>query len=170
MDDRSLPRGIASAAGPVTVHFDGACQATPLGSVATFGFTVEGGGFDFEDSGLCLPPGHVRATNNVAEYMGAVRALEWLSSQGYGGAVVVEGDSQLVVRQMTGEYHVEAEHLVPYHEWLKDLARRFASVEFRWVRREENARADALTKQAVEEAVRVAEARDRASRRRPVGP
>jgi ribonuclease HI len=64
----------------------------------------------------------------------------------------VEGDSQLVIRQMNGEYEVRAEHLKAYHDWLAQLARSFPKVEFRWVPREENAMADALSKRAVEEA------------------
>ncbi len=167
MDDAQLPRGVASSDGPVVVQFDGACQDTPVGRVASFGFTVDGGGFRFEDRGLCVPPGHARATNNVAEYTAAVRALEWLSAQGYSGPVVVAGDSQLVVRQMRGEYRVAAEHLRPYFDWLGTLARRFRSAEFRWVPREENARADALSKQAVHDAV--ADGRERRPRSRVPG-
>jgi len=166
--DEALPRGVADSPLPVEVHFDGACQETPIGRVAGFGFTVDGAGFHAEDRGMCVPPGHDRATNNVAEYTGAVRALEWLHGRGYSGPVRVVGDSQLVIRQMTGEYRVEAEHLRPYHEWLGSLARRFSSVEFVWVPREENVRADALSQEAVRDAVRAAEppSKGRTERRR----
>jgi ribonuclease HI len=152
MDDRIIPRGVASTDGPVQVHFDGACQSTRVGRVAAYGFTVQGGGLHGEEHGLCVPPNHDRATNNVAEYTAAIRALEWLVRERYAGDVEVVGDSQLVVRQMTGEYQVEAEHLRAYHDWLVQLARRFRSVEFRWVPREENRRADELSKLAIEEA------------------
>lgn len=152
MDDRTLPRGIASASGPVTVHFDGACQTIGGGPVAAYGFTVDGAGFAQEDHGLAVPPHHERATNNVAEYVAATRALEWLRAQGYVGEVVVLGDSQLVIEQMQGTYRVRAEHLRDYHEWLATLARGFAKTEFRWIRREENVRADALSKTAIREA------------------
>ncbi len=152
MDDRTLPRGIASPSGPVVVHFDGACQRVGGGPVAAFGFTVEGAGYDHEESGLAVPPHHERATNNVAEYVGAIRALEWLRAAGFTGEVLVEGDSQLVIEQMRGEYQVRAEHLRPYHDWLTKLAASFARVEFRWVRREANTRADALSKEGIERA------------------
>ncbi len=152
MDDRTLPRGIGSASGPVIVHFDGACQKVAGGPVATFGFTVEGAGYDHEDRGLAVPPHHERATNNVAEYVAAIRALEWLRGQGYAGEVVVRGDSQLVAEQMAGTYQVRAEHLRPYHDWLAQLAGGFARVEFQWIRREENVRADALSKTAIRDA------------------
>lgn len=152
MDERSIPRGVASVSGPVEVHFDGACEPPKGGGVATFGFHLEGAGFLHEDSGLAVTPYSPRATNNVAEYVAATRPLEWLAAQGYSGDVVLVGDSQLVIRQMRGEYAVRAEHLKAYHEHLLRLAARFQHVEFRWVRREENARADALSKHALAEA------------------
>jgi ribonuclease HI len=152
MNDEELPRGVATlAGGDVVVHFDGACQPPKGPGVATFGFVVEGGGFVAEECGLAVPPYSEHSTNNVAEYVGAIRALEWLRSRRYRGPVVVSGDSQLVIRQMHGEYRVLTEHLKAYHDWLARLAKEFASVEWRWVPREQNVRADALSKLALEE-------------------
>jgi ribonuclease HI len=132
----------------VQVHFDGACEPSRQGRVAAYGFTVEGGGLDHEEGGLAVRPGSERATNNVAEYSGAIRALEYLISREFHGPVLVVGDSQLVIRQMTGEYEVRAEHLLAYHDHLAGLARRFEQVTWTWVPREENVRADALSKMA----------------------
>ena len=153
-DDRLLPRGIASLAGsgPVVVRFDGACQPPGSEGVAGWGYVIDGPGIHFEDCGLATRPYSPHSTNNVAEYVGAIRALEQLRSIGYAGDVVVEGDSQLVIRQMNGEYEVRKEHLRSYHEWLRQLAGAFRKVEFRWVPREENTVADALSKRAIEEA------------------
>lgn len=153
MDDHQIPRGIATLGGSVEVHFDGACDPARGGGVATFGFHLEGGGFLHEDCGLAVSPYSPHATNNVAEYVAATRPLEWLASRGYAGEVVLIGDSQLVIRQMQGEYEVRAEHLKAYHEHLVRLAARFRRVEFRWVPREQNTRADALSKLALEEAL-----------------
>jgi ribonuclease HI len=153
MDDTELPRGIATVGGgAVRVHFDGACQPPKGPGIATFGFTVEGEGLYFEEGGLATPPYSEHSTNNVAEYVAAIRALEWLRAQGYRGPVVVSGDSQLVVRQMQGEYRVRTPHLEAYHAWLGRLAAEFAGVEWQWVPREENRRADELSKIALEEA------------------
>jgi ribonuclease HI len=150
LEDRDLPRGLAAPPeGPVDVHFDGACEEVGGRRVAAYGFTLEGAGFHHEDYGLAVPPGHSRATNNVAEYVGAICALEWLVRRGYTGEVHVTGDSQLVVRQMKGEYQVRAEHLRPYHERLHQLARSFRTVRFDWVSREQNRRADELSKLGV---------------------
>ena len=153
MEDRQIPRGIATPdVGPVEVHFDGACEGGRGGSIATYGFTVAGTGLQIEDRGLAVPPFHERATNNVAEYVGAICALESLVRAGYAGEVTVRGDSQLVIRQMSGEYEVRADHLRPYHQRLKQLAALFPRVEFHWVPREENLRADELSKAALAEA------------------
>ncbi|HYB77364.1 MAG TPA: ribonuclease HI [Thermoplasmata archaeon] len=165
-DDRSLPRGIATLdpTAPMEVHFDGACQPPGSNGVAGWGFTVDGQGYHYEDCGLATRPFSPHSTNNVAEYVGAIRALEHLRAIGFAGEVVVEGDSELVIRQMNGEYEVRAEHLRAYFDWLRKLSESFRKVEFRWIPREENAVADALSKRAIEEAW------DDAGRHRPTGP
>jgi ribonuclease HI len=169
VDDRDLPRGIAAPpAGPVVVHFDGACETIDGRRVAAYGYALDGPGLAHEDFGLAVPPGHVRATNNVAEYVAAICALEWLARHGFTGDVRLVGDSQLVVRQMTGEYRVRTGHLGPYRERLRQLARSFRSVEFSWVRREENVRADALSKRGL--ALAAGEAVRRQDRENPPVP
>ena len=160
MADPTLPRGIAvDRPGPVVVHFDGACQTVAGRRFAAYGFTVEGAGLRHEENGLAVPPDHDRATNNVAEYVGAIRALEWLVVVPYRGEVTVLGDSELVIRQMHGEYEVRAEHLRPYHERLRQLAARFARATFSWVPREQNRRADELSKEGIWSAVEPGRAR-----------
>lgn len=165
--DEALPRGTVVEGLPVQVHFDGACQVTRAGPVAGYGFVVEGRELDHQEFGLAVPPGSERATNNVAEYVGAIRALEYLVAREYRGTVVVFGDSQLVVRQMAGEYDVRAEHLRPYHDHLQSLAQRLGEVRFTWVPREENTVADALSQRAIEEARRDDSLRRRLDRRGP---
>jgi len=169
--DRLLPRGVASTevVPPLVVHFDGACQPPGASGVAGWGFVVDGPGLHHEDWGLATQPYSPHSTNNVAEYVGAIRALEFLRSRDYAGEVIVEGDSQLVVRQMNGEYEVRAEHLKAYHEWLTKLAGMFRKVEFRWVPREENALADALSKRAVDEAWEAAKGHRPRGRGAPAG-
>lgn len=156
MDDREIPRGVATLPGTVEVHFDGACEPARGGGVATFGFHLEGAGYLHEDCGLAVRPFSYHATNNVAEYVAAIRALEWLAAHGYHGDVNLVGDSQLVIRQMQGEYAVRKEHLKAYHQHLGQLVQKFRRVEFRWVPREQNGRADALSKMALEDAGAVA--------------
>jgi ribonuclease HI len=165
--DEQIPRGTAVTGLPVRVHFDGACDPARGGGVATYGFTIEGEELDHEEFGLAVPPGSERATSNVAEYVAAVRALEYLVSRGYHGVAIVVGDSQLVIRQMSGEYEVKADHLRPYHDHLGALAERVGEVRFEWVPREENTRADELSKLALAEARQDAHRREAAERRGP---
>lgn len=149
-----LPSAGATAmtAAPVTVHFDGACRPPFGGGVATYGFIIEGVGIHHEGRGLARPPWDSESTNNVAEYTGALRALEWLHEDGFDGPVILCGDSQLVIRQMRGEYRVRSAHLQPYASRLGRMSRRFAKVDFVWVPREQNRQADLLSKIALEEA------------------
>jgi ribonuclease HI len=147
--EATLPRGQSVLRPIVEVHFDGACQP-PHGGIATYGFTVEGAGLAHEEGGLAVAPGTPTATNNVAEYTAAIRGLEWLLARGYSGIVLLVGDSQLVLRQLTGEYEVRAEHLHAYRERLRQLIAAFSDVRLVWVPREENRRADELSKHALE--------------------
>jgi ribonuclease HI len=152
VEDREIPRGIAEAPDdPVLVHFDGACEPARGGGVATFGYTLSGGGWDLEDSGLAVRPYSGHATNNVAEYVAAIQALERLHGLGWEGPLEVRGDSQLVIQQMRGEYAVRAPHLREYHARLAQLAATFANVRWVWIPREQNSRADALSKLALAE-------------------
>ena len=72
------------------------------------------------------------------------------ASRRFQGTVLLLGDSQLVVRQMAGEYKVRSERLLPYHAHLVRLVGEFSEVRFEWIPREENVRADELSKEALE--------------------
>jgi ribonuclease HI len=154
--DARLPRGTVVHEPIVRIQFDGACQPPKGGGVATYGFVVEGEGLEHRDKGLAVPPWSPHATNNVAEYVAAIRGLEWLVARGFRGVVIVAGDSQLVIRQMQGEYEVRAEHLRAYHDHLSRLVAQFENVRFEWVPREENVEADRLSKEALLEAMPIA--------------
>ena len=56
--------------------------------------------------------------------------------------------------KFTGEYAVRTPHLRSYHERLHQLGQRFEKVQFFWIPREQNARADWLTKQAIRRVLR----------------
>ncbi|BDR91035.1 ribonuclease HI [Vulcanisaeta souniana] len=131
------------------VYFDGACEPRNPGGVGTYGFVVYGGNGNVvhEDYGIACEPSP-NCTNNVAEYTGLIRALEWLVGHGFSNSrLIVHGDSQLVIRQLMGVYSVRAEHLKPLHNKALELLRNF-DAKLEWVPREENARADELSKKA----------------------
>ena len=90
------------------------------------------------------------STNNVAEYTGLLAALEWAVREGV-GRLDVRSDSELLVKQLSGQYKVKAPHLVPLFARASALRRRIAQVSIRHVRREENRLADALANRAMDE-------------------
>jgi ribonuclease HI len=134
---------------PVVVEFDGGCQPPAGRKFASWAYVIHGRGFEHEDSGLAAEPGSPLATNNVAEYQAAIRGLEYLLSQGYRGPVVLQGDSELVLKHLQGAYRVRAPHLRPLYDRLVELARQFSELTPHWVPRELNQRADQLTKLAI---------------------
>ena len=81
-----------------------------------------------------------------------LRALEFLvEAKLTAEAVIVRGDSELVIRQLRGEYKVKSANLAPLHAKARELSFRFGSLRFEWVPREQNRDADALTNQAYAE-------------------
>ncbi len=137
----------------ILVTFDGLCEPKNPGGVATFGFTVDRDGKRVhEGSGLAAKPYTSEATNNVAEYVGMLKAIEWLVEKGLQKeSVLIKGDSQLVIRQMQGEWKVKSPLLAPFHRKARELSMKFPSLKFDWMPREQNAAADALTNRAYAE-------------------
>lgn len=91
------------------------------------------------------------ATNNVAEYRALISGLEAAARHG-AAPLLVCMDSELVVRQMIGEYRVKNAGLKPLHEQAQRLAARIRPLGFRSVPRAENAEADRLVNQALDRA------------------
>jgi ribonuclease HI len=90
-------------------------------------------------------------TNNVAEYQGVLLALELANELG-ANEVEVVNDSELVARQIGGQYRVKQEHLKPLHRQVMEALRGFDHWEVRSVRREHNVRADELVNEALDAA------------------
>lgn len=93
------------------------------------------------------------ATNNVAEYHGLVAALEYARARGY-RALKVSSDSELLVRQMRGEYKVRSADLKPLHERARAIAGALDFFDIRAVPRERNREADRIANQALDRALR----------------
>ena len=90
-----------------------------------------------------------RATNNVAEYRALIFGIERAAELGATELELV-GDSELVVKQVRGEYRVKDAGLKPLHSAAQSALGRFSEWTIRHVRREENAEADALVNQALD--------------------
>lgn len=90
-----------------------------------------------------------RATNNEAEYAAVLAALERLAALG-AAEVRVHSDSELLVRQMNGQYTVRAGNLRPLWSAALKLARSFRRFSIRHIPRTANSAADALANQAMD--------------------
>lgn len=90
-------------------------------------------------------------TNNVAEYQALILGLEEAAIQKV-RRLKVHLDSELVVRQINGQYKVRNLHLKPLYQRVLALLRAFDQVSIIHVRREFNRRADQLANQAIDQA------------------
>jgi ribonuclease HI len=91
-----------------------------------------------------------RTTNNVAEYYGLIAALDYAQSNNI-RALHIESDSELLVKQMRGQYKVKSADLQPLFERAKKMSQTLASFRISHVYREQNREADALANQAMDE-------------------
>ena len=123
---------------------DGGARGNP--GPAAFGYVLEA-----EDGDVLAAHGEAigRATNNVAEYRGLVAGMAKAAELGVTELEVVS-DSELLVKQMQGEYRVKNETLRALWEEANDLERRFARVRYSAVRRAHNELADRLVNEALD--------------------
>lgn len=91
------------------------------------------------------------ATNNVAEYNGLLAALQWAVDRGE-RELHVRSDSELLVKQLRGEYKVKHPGLQPLYVRARLLLMELDRVTFEHVRREKNTEADRLSNIAMDEA------------------
>lgn len=126
-----------------SLYFDGASKGNPgkAGSAAV----LYDGEKEIAITGKYIGP---RKTNNEAEYMGLIFGLI-LCIQLSIKNVKVYGDSQLVIKQMRGEYAVKNERLKKLYDDARKLINEFESISFDHVLRAKNARADQLANEAV---------------------
>ena len=88
-------------------------------------------------------------TNNYAEYRGLIAALEWAASRGV-DALEVRSDSQLMVRQMLGQYRVKSATLRPLWEQACTLAGGLGRFRIVHLGREHNVEADSLANEILD--------------------
>ena len=89
------------------------------------------------------------ATNNIAEYTALIYGLQEALMDRY-KEVRVSSDSELMTRQLRGEYRVKNENLRPYYEQFLHLSRGFDKLEIVTIDRKENKEADKLANKALD--------------------
>ena len=123
---------------------DGGARGNP--GPAAYGYVLE------DEDGTVLAAHGERigvATNNVAEYSGLFAGLE-KAAELVVDEVDVVSDSELMVKQMTGEYRIKNEALQDLAADARRAARRIGKVSYRAVRREHNELADRLVNEALD--------------------
>jgi ribonuclease HI len=134
----------ADEPGPLHIHIDGASRGNP--GDAGFGVFVASG----DGTPIAELYGYLgRATNNVAEYQALIHALRFALSRG-ARVLRVFSDSELVVRQMSGQYKVKHKDMIPLHRAALDLFRKIPDSRLAHVRREQNRDADRLANKALD--------------------
>lgn len=134
----------------VVIHFDGVCLNNgQVNAEAAYGWfavnndTLERVGEGYQDISEPF------MTNNVAEYYGLIRAVEWIESAAGVASARVYGDSQLVINQVFGSWQCNKDHLRTLRdralESLDRLRSRNVAVTGQWIPREQNAEADRLS-------------------------
>ncbi|MBU4311846.1 MAG: ribonuclease HI family protein [Candidatus Omnitrophica bacterium] len=88
-------------------------------------------------------------TNNIAEYTALIYGLQEALIDRY-ESVTVKSDSELMTKQLRGEYRVKNENLRPYYEQFLHLSRGFNKVEVVSIPRGDNSAADKLANKAVD--------------------
>jgi ribonuclease HI len=130
----------------ITAYIDGGARGNP--GPAGYGVHIR------DSDGAVLEELHGSlglTTNNVAEYHGLLAALRWAAERGH-ARVHIRADSELLVKQMRGEYKVKNEGLTPLFLQACALIRRIGDVSFEHVRREFNKDADRLSNLGMDQA------------------
>lgn len=128
----------------VIIHTDGGSRGNP--GPAAAGFVLDDpAGSRLQAKAFFLG----ETTNNVAEYTALVKALEAARELG-ADQVAVCSDSELLVRQLNGQYKVKSELIRPLFEQVDALRTQFKGFEIRHVTRDKNKRADQLVNQALD--------------------
>jgi ribonuclease HI len=144
----------------LTINIDGASRGNP--GPAAFAYVIRREGAPVTEEAGCLPP----TTNNFAEYTALVRALERATKLG-AKRLHINSDSELLVKQMNGEYRVKHPELRILYERAKKLIEPFKQVTIVHVPREENRRADELCNEALDGKHKSKEVADTARKERP---
>ena len=130
----------------ITAYIDGGSRGNP--GPAGYGVQI------VDDEGGVIAELHgslSHTTNNVAEYNGLLAALSWAVDHGH-RLLHIRSDSELLVKQLRGEYRVKNPGLQPLYEDARQLVARIGRVTFEHVRREKNKEADRLANLAMDEA------------------
>ncbi len=128
----------------IIAHIDGGSRGNPGPAAAAF-VLADSQGRQLRASAFFLG----EATNNVAEYTAIHKALEAAKSLG-AGQITVYSDSELLVRQLNGQYKVKSDKIRPLFAKTVAMLAEFESWQVRHIVREDNKQADMLVNRALD--------------------
>jgi ribonuclease HI len=126
-----MPANVSATATTYEIVFDGGSLGNPGKGYGSYEITSQGEvvrhiRHDYGDN----------ITNNQAEYQTLIEALKWLAGElgtdARQASVVVNGDSLLVINQLTGKWKVKHQGLRPLVQTALDLMRSFGNVSLTW--------------------------------------
>ena len=126
----------------LTIYIDGACKGNP--GPAGIGVVIKKNGETIKEISKSIGEG----TNNIAEYSALIQALEEALEK-KADSVQIYTDSELVYKQITGEYKVKHPNVSALHLKARLLMTRFKDIKITHVLREKNKQADKLATAAL---------------------
>lgn len=132
--------------GNLIIYSDGGSRGNP-GPAACGAVVFDGGGQELKRLSNTIG----NTTNNQAEYQALVMALNWVKDTGMHVGITCRLDSELVVKQLNGEYKMKNMDLKPWFNKVKELVVELGgSVWFEHIPREKNKIADFLVNEALD--------------------
>jgi len=127
----------------IEVYIDGAARGNP--GPAGIGVVIKDGPKLIGEIGAYIG----KTTNNMAEYLSLIRGLEEVLIRGFKAASFFS-DSELLVKQLNGEYKVKHDNLVPLHYHVLTLVDRLKVFTIKHVPREKNEHADKMANEGID--------------------
>jgi len=128
----------------ITIYTDGGSRGNPGPAAAAF-VLIDSAGRQLQAKAFFIG----QATNNIAEYTAAIKALDAAKQLG-AKQLTIFSDSELMVKQINGEYKVKNENLLPLFQTVEEKLSQFKTWKVRHIAREKNEHADKLANIALD--------------------
>lgn len=143
----------------VILKFDGASRHNPHGPAGCGWVLIEMDEYGAEENyNIATGKDYLGydVSNNQAEYQGLINGLRYIQEYVSCNKVYVRGDSEIVIKQMLGEYNVNSHNIRPYYNEAKDIENYLAGqdgmeIYYRHISRAKNWEADELANRAIDD-------------------
>lgn len=136
----------------INCFFDGACKGNPDGAMGFGAVIIDGDNVHEISHGVKAKIGN---SNNVAEYLAFIEVLTYIKDNfDKNDKIIIQGDSTLVVKQMSGQWKIKEGSYVEHALFAKDLLEKIkyqiGKIGIGWIPRERNGHADRLSNEGAE--------------------